>query len=123
MAVVKEIGAARDPRGRGAVALQHQLQRCAGRHAASLAILQSAPLVADLRFLPTEPGAGDRRSGGARPDRTLPGYHDPIKRRAYCQARYGSGRRGAIDELKEANAAGKRIEYGLRRTRPWRQRR
>ncbi|HCF6085923.1 TPA: phage portal protein, partial [Pseudomonas aeruginosa] len=43
----------------------------------------------------------------------LPGYHDPIKRRAYCQALWIGPARGAIDELKEANAAGKRIEYGL----------
>ncbi|HHF0206096.1 phage portal protein [Pseudomonas aeruginosa] len=44
---------------------------------------------------------------------TLPGYGDPARRRAYLRAIWIGPARGAIDELKEANAAGKRIEYGL----------
>ncbi|QGA51457.1 phage portal protein [Pseudomonas brassicacearum] len=43
----------------------------------------------------------------------LPGYGDPAKRKAYCQAIWIGPARGAIDELKEANAAGKRIEIGV----------
>lgn len=43
----------------------------------------------------------------------LPGYSDPAKRKAYCQAIWIGPARGAIDELKEANAAGKRIEIGV----------
>lgn len=44
---------------------------------------------------------------------SLPGYADPAKRRAYCQALWIGPARGAIDELKEANAAGKRIDIGI----------
>ncbi|WAB92488.1 phage portal protein [Pseudomonas citronellolis] len=44
---------------------------------------------------------------------SLPGYGDPAKRRAYLQAIWIGPARGAIDELKEANAAGKRIEIGV----------
>ncbi|MCO7614505.1 phage portal protein [Pseudomonas chlororaphis] len=43
----------------------------------------------------------------------LPGYGDSAKRKAYCQAIWIGPARGAIDELKEANAAGKRIEIGV----------
>ena len=43
----------------------------------------------------------------------MPGYADPAKRKAYCQAIWIGPARGAIDELKEANAAGKRIEIGV----------
>lgn len=43
----------------------------------------------------------------------LPGYSDPAKRKAYCQGIWIGPARGAIDELKEANAAGKRIEIGV----------
>lgn len=43
----------------------------------------------------------------------LPGYSDPARRKAYCQAIWIGPARGAIDELKEANAAGKRIEIGV----------
>ena len=43
----------------------------------------------------------------------LPGYAEPAKRKAYCQAIWIGPARGAIDELKEANAAGKRIEIGV----------
>lgn len=43
----------------------------------------------------------------------LPGYSDPAKRRAYCQALWIGPARGAIDELKEAKAARERIEAGL----------
>lgn len=43
----------------------------------------------------------------------LPGYGDPANRKAYCQAIWIGPARGAIDELKEANAAGKRIEIGV----------
>jgi lambda family phage portal protein len=42
-----------------------------------------------------------------------PGYSDPGKRRAYTRAIWIGPARGAIDELKEANAAGKRIEIGI----------
>ncbi|CAI8793037.1 phage portal protein [Pseudomonas chlororaphis] len=43
----------------------------------------------------------------------LPGYNIPARRKAYCQAIWIGPARGAIDELKEANAAGKRIEIGV----------
>lgn len=43
----------------------------------------------------------------------LPGYSDPARRKAYCQALWIGPARGAIDEMKEANAAGKRIEIGV----------
>lgn len=43
----------------------------------------------------------------------LPGYSDPARRKAYQQAVWIGPARGAIDELKEANAAGKRIEIGV----------
>lgn len=43
----------------------------------------------------------------------LPGYGDAAKRKAYCQAIWIGPARGAIDELKEANAAGKRIDIGV----------
>jgi lambda family phage portal protein len=43
----------------------------------------------------------------------LPGYSEPARRKAYCQAIWIGPARGAIDELKEANAAGKRIEIGV----------
>lgn len=43
----------------------------------------------------------------------LPGYHDPQRRKAWCQALWIGPARGAIDELKEANAAGKRIDIGI----------
>jgi len=42
-----------------------------------------------------------------------PGYADPARRRAYTRALWIGPARGAIDELKEANAAGKRIEIGV----------
>lgn len=42
-----------------------------------------------------------------------PGYADPARRRAYTRAVWIGPARGAIDELKEANAAGKRIEIGV----------
>lgn len=43
----------------------------------------------------------------------LPGYSDPIKRRAYVQALWIGPARGAIDELKEAKAAKARIDAGV----------
>jgi len=43
----------------------------------------------------------------------LPGYGDPIRRRAYLRAIWIGPARGAMDELKEAQAAGKRIEIGV----------
>ncbi|MCJ8168641.1 phage portal protein [Atopomonas sediminilitoris] len=43
----------------------------------------------------------------------LPGYADPAKRRAYCQALWIGPARGAIDELKEAKAARERIDIGV----------
>lgn len=43
----------------------------------------------------------------------LPDFQDPAKRRAYTRALWIGPARGAIDELKEANAAGKRIEIGV----------
>ncbi|WP_462383374.1 phage portal protein [Pseudomonas sp. Marseille-QA0892] len=42
-----------------------------------------------------------------------PGYSDPARRRAYTRAVWIGPAKGAIDELKEANAAGKRIEIGV----------
>lgn len=42
-----------------------------------------------------------------------PGYADPAIRRAYTRAIWIGPAKGAIDELKEANAAGKRIEIGV----------
>lgn len=44
---------------------------------------------------------------------SLPGYADPIRRRAYTRALWIGPSRGAMDELKEAQAAGKRIEIGV----------
>lgn len=44
---------------------------------------------------------------------SLPGYSDPELRRAYVRSIWIGPARGAIDELKEANAAGKRIEIGV----------
>ena len=44
---------------------------------------------------------------------SLPGYNEPAKRRAYLNALWIGPARGAIDELKEANAAGKRIDIGV----------
>jgi lambda family phage portal protein len=43
----------------------------------------------------------------------LPGYADPIKRRAYTRALWIGPARGAMDELKEAQAAKTRIEAGI----------
>lgn len=43
----------------------------------------------------------------------LPGYHDPAMRHAYTKAFWIGPARGAIDELKEAKAAGQRIEIGV----------
>lgn len=43
----------------------------------------------------------------------LPGYADPLRRRAYLRAIWIGPARGAMDELKEAQAAGKRIEIGV----------
>jgi len=44
---------------------------------------------------------------------SLPGYADPIRRRAWSNAIWIGPARGAMDELKEAQAAGKRIEIGV----------
>jgi capsid protein len=44
---------------------------------------------------------------------SLPGYSDPIKRRAWSNALWIGPARGAMDELKEAMAAEKRIEIGV----------
>ncbi len=44
---------------------------------------------------------------------SLPGYADPIRRKAYTRALWIGPARGAMDELKEALAAGKRIEIGV----------
>lgn len=44
---------------------------------------------------------------------TLPGYGDPMKRRAYSKALWIGPARGSMDENKEAQAAGKRIEIGV----------
>lgn len=43
----------------------------------------------------------------------LPGYEDPIKRRAYSRGLWIGPSRGAMDEEKEANAAKTRIEIGV----------
>lgn len=43
----------------------------------------------------------------------LPGYGDPLRRRAYLRAIWIGPARGAMDEFKEAQAAGKRIEIGV----------
>jgi len=43
----------------------------------------------------------------------LPGYADPIRRRAWSNAIWIGPARGAMDELKEAQAAAKRIEIGV----------
>lgn len=43
----------------------------------------------------------------------LPGYEDPIRRRAYTAAIWIGPARGSMDELKEANAAKTRIEIGV----------
>jgi lambda family phage portal protein len=43
----------------------------------------------------------------------LPGYSDPARRRAYTRTVWIGPAKGAIDELKEANAAGRRIEIGV----------
>lgn len=44
---------------------------------------------------------------------TLPGYADPIRRRAYTRALWIGPARGAMDEYKEAKAAGERIRIGV----------
>lgn len=49
-------------------------------------------------------------SGGRIP---VTGYADPARRRAYTRGLWIGPARGAIDEAKEANAAGKRIEIGI----------
>jgi lambda family phage portal protein len=43
----------------------------------------------------------------------LPGYGDPIRRRAFTRALWIGPARGAMDELKEAQAAGMRIAIGV----------
>lgn len=43
----------------------------------------------------------------------LAGYSDPIRRRAWSNATWIGPARGAMDELKEAQAAAKRIEIGV----------
>ncbi|HVI60123.1 MAG TPA: phage portal protein [Luteimonas sp.] len=43
----------------------------------------------------------------------LPGYDDPIRRRAWCTALWIGPARGSMDEAKEANAAKTRIEIGV----------
>lgn len=43
----------------------------------------------------------------------LPGYADPARRRAFSRAMWIGPARGAMDELKEANAAKTRIEIGV----------
>ncbi|MBN8887579.1 MAG: phage portal protein [Rudaea sp.] len=43
----------------------------------------------------------------------LPGYSDPIRRRAYSRCVWIGPARGAMDELKEAQAAEKRIAIGV----------
>lgn len=43
----------------------------------------------------------------------LPGYADPLRRRAYLNALWIGPARGSMDEDKEANAAGKRIKFGI----------
>ncbi len=44
---------------------------------------------------------------------TLPGYGDPMRRRAWTRALWIGPARGAMDELKEAKAAQARIEAGI----------
>lgn len=44
---------------------------------------------------------------------SLPGYADPIRRRAYSRAIWIGPARGSMDEFKEAQAAEKRIEIGV----------
>lgn len=44
---------------------------------------------------------------------SLPGYSDPINRRAYSRSVWIGPARGAMDELKEAQAAEKRIALGV----------
>ena len=44
---------------------------------------------------------------------SLPGYGNPIRRRAYTRAMWIGPARGAMDELKEAKAARERIDGGL----------
>lgn len=44
---------------------------------------------------------------------TLPGYADPIRRRAYSRALWIGPARGSMDELKEAKAAQTRIAIGV----------
>lgn len=44
---------------------------------------------------------------------SLPGYSDPIRRRAYTRALWIGPARGAMDEEKEASAAKTRIEIGV----------
>lgn len=44
---------------------------------------------------------------------SLPGYADPIRRRAYSRALWIGPSRGAMDEKKEAEAARTRIEIGI----------
>src|SRR5690606_11808526 len=43
----------------------------------------------------------------------LPGYEDPIRRKAWCTALWIGPARGSMDEWKEANAAKTRIEIGV----------
>lgn len=43
----------------------------------------------------------------------LPGYDDPIRRKAWCTALWIGPARGSMDEGKEANAAKTRIEIGV----------
>jgi len=43
----------------------------------------------------------------------LPSYGDPVKRRAYAKGLFVGDARGAIDEVKEIDAAMKRIELGV----------
>lgn len=44
---------------------------------------------------------------------TLPGYADPMRRRAYTRALWIGPARGSMDEWKEANAAKTRIDIGV----------
>ncbi len=44
---------------------------------------------------------------------SLPGYSDPVRRRAYTRAMWIGPARGSMDEHKEANAAKTRIEIGV----------
>ena len=44
---------------------------------------------------------------------SLPGYRDPIRRRAFTRALWIGPAKGAMDEQKEANAARTRIEIGV----------